>query len=345
MKVLSWNRLATFAITASFSLIALSGGAARAALLYSQNFDNFPPTTTTVATPGVTPGGGLLGIAGTAAFSSSGGVFGGSLNASGNNNNTTTGTGVAATSVGSGSTIGGVGTLNQFTVTFWFNPSTVRTGGGSSIQHRLLTFGDSTTTDVPGGAAAGFWLRNNTSGTTNPFTLDVFVKGRTVTPLDGVGNATGIAGTESPIGTWTFVALTYDASSSFGNDSAIQSVATGGASMVNGQLYHGTNTTAVTRFDAPITVATGTSSGDPTAASSGPIDFGAAAQLLLANRSAGARAFDGFMDDVRIYDSVLSAAEVEGVRRQGLVGAIPEPSTSVLAAICGLGALRFRRRR
>ena len=44
--------------------------------------------------------------------------------------------------------------------------------------------------------------------------------------------------------------------------------------------------------------------------------------------------FDGAMDDIRIYNYALSAAEV-----QGLYTAVPEPST--YAALTGLTALGF----
>jgi hypothetical protein len=62
--------------------------------------------------------------------------------------------------------------------------------------------------------------------------------------------------------------------------------------------------------------------------------------LIFGNRPDGTRAFDGFLDDFRIYNQTLTAAEIEAVR----LAAIPEPSTFGLLVLGTVTLVWLRRR-
>jgi hypothetical protein len=300
--------------------VALAGSA-RADLVYWQNFDSG------TGTPTISPGGGVLAVSAPAIFSTTGGILGGSMDASGNPNNSTSGTGGAGTSYAGGSPIsglpnqngGGAGSMDKFTITLWFNPSSIRASAAyTSVHHRLIILGDSAMNDFSVGSATLAILQRNASGPApdHPKAIDIYAKGVSASGANTLTAQTtgGFTGTEAAEGTWWFVALTYDGTSSFGNNSLLQQTATGGVSMVNGQLYFGSSSSAVTRFDAPLT----DTGGDAMAASAGAFNFGNSAKLLMANNGNPNRSWDGFMDDFRIYDTVLSAAEVEEVRMSAL---------------------------
>ena len=108
---------------------------------------------------------------------------------------------------------------------------------------------------------------------------------------------------------YVFFALTYNAS---GDGSDVT-------------FYKGTTTT-------PVTLAGGGRVNDITTIP------GSTAPLLVGNRLDGARPFDGFIDEFRIYGSALNAAQIEAIR----VSAIPEPTS--LAAAGLIGGLLLRRR-
>jgi hypothetical protein len=149
-------------------------------------------------------------------------------------------------------------------------------------------------------------------------------------------------GTTTTAGTWTFVVLTYDGASTNANDSADQLVATGNASQVNGQLYFGTSALPVTRFDAPFNNDF-VNHGDATKPSAGAVNFGAAAKLFLANNATANRGLDGLIDDVRLYDTILTAAEVEELRLQS--GGVPEPASLASLVVVALIVLGYRQRK
>jgi hypothetical protein len=289
-----------------------------AVLVYHQTFDNAD------GVPTVTPGGGVLAVNATASFAATGGISGGVLNA--NVASPTDATPLASTIVSGGTPLSGLGTVSQFTMTFWFNVDAYRTSGGSSRDHRLVILTTSTgAPDINFGTVSAntvaFTVRNNIGSKLNPRAIDVMLNGSWASGLDGVGNPTGIVGTTTTAGTWNFVALTYDGTSTNANDSAAQLAATGGVSQVNGQLYFGTSATPVTRFDAPLN-SDFTAHGDATKPSAGSITFDDSSKLLLANNTAATRGLDGYMDDFRIYNTILTATEVEALR-QSVVPAQP----------------------
>ena len=338
------------AAVATLFFLGLGNGRARraeAALVYWQNFDGDGVTGDGIAD--VTPGGGDLGLAtgganGNASYAAAGGVFGGRLNANGGT--ATAATSSASTTISPGTPISGLGALSKFTVSFWLNIDSYRTGGLNNTHTRALILGDSNVGDIAVGAvganSVAFGVRNNTNTVPNPRALDITVNGSSSTALAS-GNFQGIPGTTTTAGQWAFVALTYDGTSINADNSSDQLLATGGLSSVNGQLYMGTTVVAPTRFAVPFTN-NFTTHGVATDPSAGAVDLGSAARLFLANNIGSNRGMDGFLDDVRVYDSLLSAAEVEIVRQQGLLGIIPEPSSMVLLGIGVAGLMRTRRR-
>ena len=98
------------------------------------------------------------------------------------------------------------------------------------------------------------------------------------------------------------------------------------------------------RYDLPITQA----HADAAALSQGTLSFGSDARVLLANNinsnATNSRAFDGWLDDIRIYDEVLTMSQIEEVRLQGLLGIVPEPSSAMLFTIGLFVSLGGRRR-
>jgi hypothetical protein len=319
--------------------LGLSCNSAVGALIYHQNFD------AANGVPSVTPGGGDLATNATASFAATGGIVGGTLNA--NVASALDATPLASTTLAGGSAISGLNSLSKFTLSFWVNVDSYRTSGSASRDHRAVIIGDSASLGEIALGASGansvvFTVRNNIGSKLNPRTIDVVVNGSAAAGLDGVGNPRGIVGTTTTAGTWTFVALTYDGTSPNANDSADQLAATGNASQVNGQLYFGTSALSVTRFDAPFNNDFA-NHGDATKPSAGAVNFGAAAKLLLANNAAATRGLDGFIDDVRLYDTILSAAEVENLRLQS--GGVPEPTAFASLVVVASIVLGWRRRK
>jgi hypothetical protein len=325
-SMLSCRFLAAITLT-----LLLLVGSADGALIYWQNFD------AGTGTPSITPGGGqLANVNARTTFSASGGVFGGSLDATANvSPGGASDNGIASTGATGGAAISGLpdqtggsnpGTMNRYTVSFWVKTQAFSTNSGRAA--RLLTLGPVGTGDILTANSIGFVqvAGNAATGATKFAAYSGTVD---LTNAAGIGNA-------NSLNTWSFIALSYDGTSSAGNDSSVQLAATG-TSTINGQFYQGTDTTSVSRFDIPITTVVG----DATAASQGALNFGNSAILFLANRTGLQRAFDGAIDDIRIYDSVLSSAEIENVRLQGPIG-VPEP-TSCAIALGGIALLIVRR--
>lgn len=343
----SWqNNWVVLAICALGLALPSSGSAG---LIYRQTFDDGD------GVPEVTPGAGVLGVDpaggnGDAAFDGSGGVFGGVLNlSSGTNVDTAAIAGTTAPAVG-GSNIENIGTLNEVTVTMWVNIQGFRTDVRNRFTN-VIVLGDTPTNfSTPNGLGIALGTnRTAATATTGPREMNVYVKGSTAAPLDFESNPSGIDGFALTAGEWTFMALTYDGSSTLANDSAIQLAATGGLSSLNGQVYKGTQTTPVTRFEAAFTnppPAGNNAAANPAGNSAGPIAFSTSTGLFLGNSNALTRGIDGFIDDVQVFDRVLSANDIDAIRQLGPQGVtIPEPSTLVLTSLLFAALVLADRRR
>ncbi len=195
---------------------------------------------------------------------------------------------------------------------------------------------DNTASIAPGGTG-GLALSTNTVnlGTLNQFTLTAWVKpaadfstmvsgqfpriimvGATPGYDTSVTNGTallgyGAAGLQLTVNTgnvtvpsgtltgsdWVFLAVTYDSTLPVGN--------------INFYLGNKNNTPALISTQS---------------LKEGPVAFGAAAYVYLLNRSAHDRAFDGWGDDFRIFNSVLTQGALELVRSNALSVVAP-PAT------------------
>jgi hypothetical protein len=101
--------------------------------------------------------------------------------------------------------------------------------------------------------------------------------------------------------------------------------------------YNGQSTTDTVRFYSG-DVGTASSLSTSSAASSIAFPFGGASLWIGAN-SSSSDPFKGFIDDIRLYDSVLTASGIEQVR----LSAVPEPNSAAL--LIGGVILRLLRRR
>jgi hypothetical protein len=318
------------AFVAAVAVVTTLCGQSSAALIYWQNFEGGDG----LADVGV----GDLGITNTAGaspgntfFSSTNGVLGGSYDATSNvtANNSVNFNGIASTTATGGTALSALpnaGTLNQFTISFWLKTQAL---GTSSRAGRLLTLGPAGTTEILNPNSVGFVQVGTGSGASTS----------KIGPYFGTTDLTAAAGigAANNLNEWTFIAVSYDGTSSNGDNSTIQNAATG--SSINGQFYRGTDTTAVVRTDLPIVTTVGT----PSSSSLGALSLGTNATLFLANRIALTRSYDGWIDDVRIYDTVLTASDIETVRQQGT--GVPEPASLVLIGLGVVGAVGLRSRR
>lgn len=154
------------------------------------------------------------------------------------------------------------------------------------------------------GLSNGFDLRiNSTSATDMQLTAVV----------DSV-TASSSANLSAPsTNSWLFVAFTYD----------------GSLTASNLILYSGSISAAATQLGTALSVNSGAVS-----------TTGTAFQVGGTGASSADRSPSAFFDDVRVYDTVLTAAELEAVR----LGNIPEPSVVGLAGL-SLAGLLVRRRR
>lgn len=281
---------------------ALSPSAGAASLLYQYAFDGGAG-----ANIGSLSGGDLSltnSSSGGVAFSGSGGVLGGALNAtSGQTYNASNPAGAAT------GTLSGLGTMNAITVTMWVKLS------ASALNNfgRLFVLGAN---DV--GATNSIAMSLNGAGK-----LNLYLNSSDTTNMTNLGPAL-------TADTWYFIAISYDGSSVTSTNSAVQSVATGGADARNGQLYVGTVADPVARTG--VKVGQGLNYND----SRGSIAFSSVSASYVANRSDLTRGVVGEFDDIRVYDGVLTASEVEGVRVMS--SSIPEAgSTTVFAAVAAMG--------
>lgn len=66
----------------------------------------------------------------------------------------------------------------------------------------------------------------------------------------------------------------------------------------------------------------------------------AAATELILGTSFGSGSYNGFLDEIRVYDTLLTQPQI-----QAAMTVVPEPATATLAGVFGLAGLMLRRRR
>ena len=238
-----------------------------------------------------------------------------------NQYNTANPAGIAET--GSANVAVGMGTLSQLTVTFWMKANSawpMPSQNGSTINARLVMAGPTVGYDQ---GAGGFELTLNSSDKlqkggngNNPISANAF---STFLPANGMSTSD-----------WVFVAFAYDSDASVFFDAAIRA-ATGNAVSNNAYVYVGSKAAAPVLFDSNGVLAAGN-------VSPGPVALGSSAFVLLGNRDSLSRDFTGMIDDVRVYNSVLSVSDLDAVRQAALT---PEPAS---LGLVGLGLLMAARR-
>ncbi|WP_442485095.1 LamG domain-containing protein [Aeoliella sp. SH292] len=220
----------------------------------------------------------------------------------------TANTGIGGANLASTGSAGGsslnLGTLNNFTVTMWVNVAAFGTAN-STVSGRVLVVGKSGTADAAAADSFSINLQQSGLSAAQRSRFNYFHGATNLTLNAGV---TGI-GPENAVNTWTFVAVTID---------------TAGVDY----FYHGTDTASVTPFALPVDATTSLATGN-------------SGVVLVGNRAAGARAFDGLVGDIRIYDTALTAEEVESLR----AATVPEPATCLLfASMLGVAVVGRRLR-
>jgi hypothetical protein len=270
--------------------------------LYQWSFNGVSGT----GVPSITAGGGTLSTLGSGSFTGAG-PSGAATDFAYNG----TGTSDGATSAAD---ISGLGTLNQMTVTFWIRSSVAYTSQGNSSA-RLLMLGNSTSYDESNpGSAPGFSLA--LAGST----------GLQYNINKGVQPSQGSVFTPYAANQWVFVVVEYDGTA-------------------GGAYYSGAMGTALGNSSRNMAIMTGTdaaSIGAPTmvpmtisdySTSPGPITNTATMCLLVGNRNNGSvnRGFMGRIDDIRIYNSLLTSNQLETVRTSDLptVLTVGTPTASV----------------
>lgn len=197
--------------------------------------------------------------------------------------------------------------LAAFTVTAWVNLQADPTGNHRIVSKQAPSsfagFSINTTDAVEGARSA------------SNFGLRTFIGGETAFAFDDAGQMT-----ISADNTWTFIAISYDGTSSSANVDYYSA-----ADDLSGSVVH---------------LATTTINAGTTVASSAAFNIGHTDAAPTSNT-----ALPGFLDDVRVYGQVLTQSELEAVRLE----AIPEPSTYAAifggAALLFVGLRRFRRSR
>jgi hypothetical protein len=201
--------------------------------------------------------------------------------------------------------------LDQFTITMW-----VKRSGQRNVD--LLNIGSTTTPGATSNPGISIGLDGN------------WANGVRV----GVNGYTSYTGDLWSTGTdsdWCFLAFAYDGYGQVWYDptmSALYGADRNGA-VITGDL----TTSASVAANLPMHIGDwGTAPGLPS--------VGSTATIFLANNASSTAGFDGQLDDIRIYNSLLTVAQIEAIRIQ----AVPEPGTMALAVMGGAAMLFLRRR-
>ena len=186
--------------------------------------------------------------------------------------------------------------LTQFTITMW-----VKRGGANNDD--LLNIGSTSTPDSTSNPGISIGLNGSWDNG-----IRVGVNGYNAWPGDLWG-----AGYNSE---WVFLAVCYDGSGGVWYDPPMQALY--GAQRNLAIITGGITTAASIAANVPFHIGDwGTPPGAPS--------VGATATAILANGGAGTTGFTGNLDDVRIYNGLLTVAQIEAVRQ----AAFAEPSPTV----------------
>jgi hypothetical protein len=202
--------------------------------------------------------------------------------------------------------------LTQFTITMW-----VKRNGGNNCS--ILNIGSTTAPD----------------GTSNPG-ISLGLTGNWANGVSiGVNGNTGWSGNNAWGGyTSGWVFLAFACNTTEWNWWAPSMAALYGGAENNAALLVGSGSTSVT-------VASNIAIGGPGNSPGAPA-FGSTATAIFGNNANGTVGFSGNMDDIRIYNSLLTVSQIDAVRLEAL--AVPEPTT-VVFVMGGVGMLALIRRR
>lgn len=226
--------------------------------------------------------------------------------------------------------LGSIGTLSQFTLTFWIYTPVAKSGYQS-----ILTIGPSNG-DMTG-ADDVLFIRYNSSVGSNNNKLEVWVGGSDVTGI------TTQQSESTPVlnGEWHFIAISYDGTSTRVDNSIVQQNATGTTTnrgTSNLQIYQGSadfdDNLARQGFNWGL-------GGTNWQTNKGALELGDDSSIFLGSRTDFSRTLSGMLKDVRIYDEVLSVSQINDIRT------IPEPQSMALilmAALSSVALYRTRRR-
>ncbi|HAO78025.1 MAG TPA: hypothetical protein DCQ92_03415 [Verrucomicrobia subdivision 3 bacterium] len=291
--------------------------------LYQWNFNG---SGTGTGVPNVTSGGGSLTASGTGSFTGAG--------ASGQPGDfaysSTSASGYANAGITTaGDTLTGLSGLNQFTITFWLNPfitySNQPAVSGTTVS-RFLQIGP-----VSGYDEASI----NTQGGANNANAGISIALNNISLQVGVGQAPAFIANNAfasyGANQWVMVALEYDGTAISANSSSSLATAIG-----NGA------------GDAAVFISTPGNLGGPimlgmtnTAGAVVSPGLTASELLLLANRNNPNRGWDGEIDNVGIYNGLLTTSQLNA-----LTTAVPEPATVTMLGLGSLvGVIALRRRR
>lgn len=204
--------------------------------------------------------------------------------------------------------------LAQFTMTMW-----IKRSGGNNVD--VLNIGSTATPQSSSNPGISVGLNG---------TWDNGIR----VGVNGSNTWTGDLWSTGTDNDWVFLAIAYDSAAGFGWTSTAMST-TYGASR-NLAIITGDTTTAASLFATNSGIHDGgwwNGPGAPAIGSTGTIFLGD-------NGLTGLTGYAGDLDDIRIYNGLLTVSEVEAVR----ASAIPEPSSVLLFGFCGLGLVTRRRR-
>lgn len=255
---------------------------------------------------------------GTAAFSTNG------LNLTGNIGGQDTPQAQAGYALGS---LGNVGALSQFTITFWINTPVAKSGYQS-----ILTMGPED--GGMGGSNNVLFLRYNSSVGNNNNKLEVWPVGSS--DVSGITqqqtNTTLITNNA-----WTFVAISYDGTSTRVDNSLVQSNATGTTNnrgTANLQVYQGSDVLTNNILREGYYWGLGSTNW---LTNKGSLELGTNPSIFLGSKDDFSRSLSGYLKDVRVYDEVLSASQIGDIR------AIPEPQSLALILMGVISSIAFYR--